>query len=389
LDAKSVYITVTLVILANGGMLSAIIRDFPVSLRPAAISWMRATVLVALGCATFATSTMLPQTLMVMVANACLFGGLCYYYSAIRRFYNLPPVSFPWLLPIAAMVVFSYFAIIRPDTFARIIIISVVWILLMAASIRVLADRQHADGSRSRMMLLSLYSAAMITTFLRAVIYAFLGPQAGMNIADNTNWINAVTPVFLALLPILGTTAFILMCTDRIRRRWERAASKDYLTGLPNRRTLSAIGADKFRYTAASQGMLAVAVLDIDDFKLINDSHGHDVGDRVLKHVAGRLQSAIMADDFVARSGGEEFVIVYGDANSRRATAATEALRVAIDRADFAIDGVMISVTASFGVARQTAASPDFDSVLRDADMALYVAKAHGKNRVELAYHDN
>ncbi|MCM0753125.1 hypothetical protein DEA98_24795 [Brucella pseudogrignonensis] len=74
-DAKSVYLTVTMIILANGGMLSAINRDFPVSLRPAAMNWMWATLVVAAGCVTFAVGGWLPRTLSVLVANSCLLQG--------------------------------------------------------------------------------------------------------------------------------------------------------------------------------------------------------------------------------------------------------------------------------------------------------------------------
>lgn len=385
MDAKSVFLTVTLIILANGAMLSAINRDFPVSLRPAAMNWMWATLLVAFGCAIFAASKIAPPAVTVTIANACLFAGLCLYYTAIRQFHNLKSILFPWVVSILAMIPFTYFVIVMPNTLARIVIVSIVWIWLMAASIRILANRRYSDGSRSRVMLLSLYIAALSATAARALFYVGISPSAALDIADNTNWMNAVTPLFLAVLPIIGTTAFILMCTDQIRRRWERAASKDYLTGLPNRRTLNEVGADRFEATSECEVHHAVAVLDIDNFKLINDSHGHDVGDRVLKHVAFRLQASMENGDFVARSGGEEFVIIFGEANSQLAITATEAIRKKIEKDVFSIGNVEIKVTVSIGVAKQKNSSSSFDSILRKADMALYEAKSHGKNRVETA----
>jgi diguanylate cyclase (GGDEF)-like protein len=384
-DAKSVFLTVTLIILANGGMLSAINRDFPVSLRPAATSWMWATLLVAFGCATFAADKIVPRSITVMLANACLFAGLCLYYRAVRQFHNLKPNLFPWILFFVGMLFFTYFVIVVPNTLARIVVVSIVWIWLMAVSIRLLASRRYRDGSRSRVMLLSLYVAALICTAARAFFYIGMNPGAGLNIADNTNWMNTITPVFLAVLPIIGTTAFILMCTDQIRRRWERAASKDYLTGLPNRRTLNEVGTDRFEATSGREVQHAVAVLDIDDFKLINDSHGHDVGDQVLRHVATRLQASMEQGDFVARSGGEEFVIIFGEANSQLAITATEAIRKNIEKDTFHVDDVAVKVTVSIGVAKQKATMLTFDNILRMADLALYEAKSKGKNRVEIA----
>ncbi len=385
MDAKSVFLTVTLIILVNGGMLSAINRDFPVALRPAAMSWMWATLFVALGCATFAVGKIVPPSVTVTVANACLFAGVCLYYTAIRQFHNLKDTLFPWVLFILAMMPFTYFVIFSPNTLARIVIVSIVWIWLMAASIRILASRRYRDGSRSRVMLLSLYIAALSATAARALFYLGVSPSVALDITNNSNWMNSVTPLFLAILPIIGTTTFILMCTDQVRRRWERAASNDYLTGLPNLRTLNEVGSERFKTTSDREIHHAVAVLDIDNFKLINDSHGHDVGDKVLKHVAFQLQDSMEQGDFVARSGGEEFVIIFGEANSELATTATEAIRKKIERDVFAIGDVKIKVTVSIGVAKQKNTSSTFDSILRKADMALYEAKSQGKNCVETA----
>lgn len=385
MDAKSVYLTVTMIILANGGMLSAINRDFPVSLRPAAMNWMWATLVVAAGCVTFAVGGWLPRTLSVLVANSCLFAGLCLYYRAIRTFQNLGGNLFPWLVFGLGMAVFLYFLAIVPDTLARIVVVSVVWIWLMAASIRLLADKRHRDGSRSRIMLISLYCAALVLTALRALFYIATEAGAQLDIADNSNWMNTITPVFLAILPIIGTTAFILMCTDQVRRRWERVASKDYLTGLPNRRTLNDVGTERFERVRHLPVPHVVAVLDIDDFKRINDNHGHEVGDQVLKHLAACLQASMQADDFVARSGGEEFVIIFGERNSELPLIATEAIRRTIAESPFVVGENALPVTVSIGVAQKRATSSSFESLLRKADRALYQAKSNGKNRVEIA----
>lgn len=384
-DAKSVFLTVTLIILANGGMLSAINRDFPISLRPAATSWMWATLLVALGCATFAAEKWMPRSISVTLANACLFGGLCLYYKAVRQFHNLRPDPFSWIVTLLGMAFFSYFIFVVPNTLARIIVVSIVWIFLMVASIRILSNRSYRDGARSRLMLLWLYVAALLCTAARALFYVGMTPDAGLNIADNTNWMNTITPVFLAVLPIIGTTAFILMCTDQIRRRWERAASKDYLTGLPNRRTLNEVGLERFQASRGGDVEHAVAVLDIDDFKLINDNHGHQTGDLVLRHVATRLQASMEKGDFVARSGGEEFVIIFGHANSQIAITASETIRRNIETDVFYLDGGAVNVTVSIGVATAKTTTQTFESILRRADMALYKAKSNGKNRVEIA----
>ncbi|NKC04750.1 hypothetical protein HED55_20700 [Ochrobactrum haematophilum] len=100
MDAKSVYITVMLIILANGGVLSAILSDFPAALRPAARIWQWATLLVALGCGIFAAEVYLPKDLTVIVANVVLVLALSMYHVAIRRFHGLPLYSNVLLVPL-------------------------------------------------------------------------------------------------------------------------------------------------------------------------------------------------------------------------------------------------------------------------------------------------
>lgn len=385
MDSKSVFITVMLVILANGAVLSAIHHDFPKTLRPAAKNWRWATLLVALGCTIFALDGVIPHALTVILANGCLFAGLTIYYLAIRQFHNLPISLGAWLPTIVGMSAFIYYAVIVPNTNMRILVISVIWVWLMSATIKVLLDKDHRDGSRSRMMLAFMYFAALMTTVARAVFYFYLQLGSGLNITDNTHWLNAATPVFLAVLPVIGTTSFILMCTDLIRRRWEHAASRDYLTDLPNRRTLTDFGMEKISEANQQQAACAVAVLDIDRFKLINDTHGHEVGDQVLKHVASRLQATMRHDDFVARSGGEEFVIIFGETSSQNAVAATEHIRAAIENAPFVTNAIAIQVTVSIGLIAKLPRASTFEEVLHRADKALYFAKASGRNCIEVA----
>src|SRR5690606_27404656 len=105
-----------------------------------------------------------------------------------------------------------------------------------------------------------------------------ISPQ-DFSIADNSHWLNAVSPVCLSILPVIGTTAFLFMCSDQMKRRWQDAASKDSLTELPNRRALMAYGSATVEGKGAAAESVAVAIMDIDAFKSINDSFGHDVGD--------------------------------------------------------------------------------------------------------------
>jgi len=166
-----------------------------------------------------------------------------------------------------------------------------------------------------------------------------------------------------------------------------RAAEQDHLTGLPNRRAFEATLRDESRAASAAGEALSVAFCDIDHFKNVNDTHGHDAGDRVLKFVGGLL--AKISDDkcHVARHGGEEFVMLF------RGFTVAEAARVVDDaRADLSERNLvdrktgerMEQVTFSGGVA-DVFAYDEPREALKAADRALYLAKEHGRNRIYIA----
>lgn len=166
-----------------------------------------------------------------------------------------------------------------------------------------------------------------------------------------------------------------------------RAAEQDHLTGLPNRRCFEIRLREEYKRAQANGEPLSVAFCDIDHFKVINDSHGHDTGDRVLKFVADLL--ARISDDkcHVARHGGEEFVMLF------RGLSAAEAARIVDEaRMDMAQRNLvdrqtgerMQQVTFSGGVA-DILAYAEPGEALKAADRALYLAKEHGRNRVYIA----
>ncbi|MBN9083160.1 MAG: hypothetical protein BGP04_03045 [Rhizobiales bacterium 62-17] len=383
MDSTTAFIIVSVMMLANGSVLGLLHRDLPVNLRPAALSWQAGTLLVAFGCIFFAFEWLMPLPLTVTVANAAFLFGLVAYVWAVRRFYGLQPKLVD-LVPvfIGSFTVF-WFSAIHPNTKVRIIVVALAWIWLMAAAVRVLLA--HRDTALSRKMLTSILIAAIGFTMARMLFYIFLPMELDFKITDNSSWMNLATPLFMTVLPVVGATAFVLMCSDQIRRQWERAASTDYLTGLANRRTLTETGAGQFKLAAERSRRLAVAVLDIDAFKAINDTYGHEFGDKALVHVADRLQAGTRKIDLVARSGGEEFVVLLNDLDLSEAEVAAERLRLSVAADPFNFAATTVPITVSVGVAVRQPDDRSFADIMRRADKALYRAKQEGRNRVELA----
>jgi diguanylate cyclase len=166
-----------------------------------------------------------------------------------------------------------------------------------------------------------------------------------------------------------------------------RSADHDHLTGLPNRRAFEAHFAEEFVAARAAGEALSVAFCDIDHFKRINDTHGHDAGDRVLKVVAENLARISDERCHVARHGGEEFVVLFRDLLARDALLRLDRLRTELAErrlVNRANDVPFGQITFSGGVA-DVFAFPDRGSALKAADAALYRAKEAGRNRILLA----
>ncbi len=163
----------------------------------------------------------------------------------------------------------------------------------------------------------------------------------------------------------------------------EARAATDALTGLPNRRAIDDTLKRMIAHASRSASPMAAILLDLDHFKQINDTFGHEEGDAVLASVGELLSSTVRTSDFVGRSGGEEFIALLPDTDTEGALEAAEKLRVRI--AGVKLTHVDRAISASFGVAVYPDVAGDAQMLLRLADRALYAAKAGGRNRVELA----
>jgi diguanylate cyclase (GGDEF)-like protein len=160
------------------------------------------------------------------------------------------------------------------------------------------------------------------------------------------------------------------------------AATKDFLTGLYNRRYFFEKGLGKISRARRQGKPVALAMLDIDHFKSVNDTFGHDVGDEVLQVVSRLLVENARPDDLVARLGGEEFCILLEDITQPELGELFEDMREAIERKEFASLQERKHVTSSFGVV--LAGNEDLDSLVKRADELLYDAKQTGRNKVTI-----
>jgi diguanylate cyclase (GGDEF)-like protein/PAS domain S-box-containing protein len=180
------------------------------------------------------------------------------------------------------------------------------------------------------------------------------------------------------VLELATHLAGMALTRDRASRELAYAATHDALTGLPNRaRFLDQLGRVLAR--AGADGEVAVLFVDLDDFKSVNDTSGHAVGDQLLRQAGARLATVVRPMDLIARLGGDEFAVLCDGIGVAEAGAVARRVLEALD-APFELDGRSFHVSASTGIAVGNATTTP-DSVLRDADTAMYQAKREGRNR--------
>jgi diguanylate cyclase (GGDEF)-like protein len=159
----------------------------------------------------------------------------------------------------------------------------------------------------------------------------------------------------------------------------------DGLTGLNNRNHVMALFQHELARAKRSNQPLVVLMLDIDHFKQINDTHGHQIGDAVLQGLAQALLGSVRDCDHVGRYGGEEFLIILPDSDKSNGAGTAERIRQNASMVDIDAAGDPLAMTISIGVASYPEDGQDVETVLRQADDALYLSKSDGRNRVVLA----
>jgi len=193
-----------------------------------------------------------------------------------------------------------------------------------------------------------------------------------------------------SMLNIEGKKLFIIFLMDiseykETEKELYHQATHDALTGAFNRRHMESVIISEYQRCRRHHNGLSVMMFDIDHFKRVNDTYGHDIGDQVLSEVANRLQQLIRASDTLCRTGGEEFLLILPETNNPAALVLAERLRARIANEPFHLDsGHKLNVTISIGVYTTLGESSEgYQEVIQRADRAMYAAKTNGRDRVE------
>ena len=182
-------------------------------------------------------------------------------------------------------------------------------------------------------------------------------------------------------LEVLASHLAVSLSNARMVHKLETMATTDGLTGLLNKRAMLEAATQKITAAARFSRPLALVVIDLDFFKRVNDTHGHDMGDRVLRGLGEILKRQKRATDVVARFGGEEFVVLCEQTDEDGAMLLADRIREELGKTSFRAPVGVLSVTCSVGVSTFPAAGRAWDSLFKAADDALYVSKRSGRNR--------
>lgn len=235
--------------------------------------------------------------------------------------------------------------------------------------------------------------ALLATRGLRDLLLVYLLPVASLGALGwwlGLWWgVEASVLVYPLLAMLLGAVlSEMLYRANReafdARQKLQQSAATDALTELPNRRAADALLAVEHARARRGGSCYAVIMADLDRFKRVNDTYGHEVGDEVLVALAGRLRGGVRRGDHVARWGGEEFLVLLPEVDARGALDVAQKLCASVAEAPFPTGAGMLAITISLGVAVHDD-DADAAAVVQRADAALYRAKQQGRNRAVLA----
>ena len=341
--------------------------------------WAAALMAYALSNVIFAVRGQLPMFVVIAVGNACYALSLALMLMAIRRFQGAPQTLWQVLVPVPLSLLL--FGLLLDDFPLRAAIVGLLFSAQLAFVLRALTDKTHPIRGRGHYILIASFALLMVVLLVRGLVIG-LG-WLHVDAVNNSNPYQAGLFVIAMCAVVSAALGFVYMTMERAERHSYELAMRDTLTDMENRR---AITDELERAVARSRRhgeMLGVLMLDIDHFKRVNDSYGHQAGDVVLRAVAQTLRARLRAQDVIGRFGGEEFLVVLPETDLEGARAAAEALRAAVEAAPIHWGAQRISVTVSVGLRGGIVTGGDTsDTLVGVADAAMYRAKQSGRNRV-------
>ncbi|MBI1887579.1 MAG: GGDEF domain-containing protein [Nitrosomonadales bacterium] len=342
--------------------------------------WAAAMLLETLVWTMIAARGALPDVLSIIVANGLKATSHALILAAIHEFQRRKAPHWQYWLPVTLTLLMV--TLLVGDIKGRFIWGGLIYGFQMVLIARALLSDQEARAGRAWRLLFMGVVMIMLVLVLRAVLaLSGISEIAQPQNAAPIHPVQILAYVAVMATALLGSIGFVLMVKECADREIMRLAMTDSLTRIPNRRAL-------MEWAEHAMGRrsglpLAILMIDVDHFKRVNDTYGHQTGDEVLRRIAELLAGRLRGPDFLGRYGGEEFCVIAPDTSREGALVLAESLRGIVDATPFATAGSETALSVSIGIALcPSNVTRELKEILAEADAALYAAKQAGRNRV-------
>jgi diguanylate cyclase (GGDEF)-like protein len=320
----------------------------------------------------------LPDFMIFIVANVLLLTGLALFYIALSQFTEFSYSKTLVVAVIAAVVFFlAYFSYWQDDLGKRVITLSLGCLTIDCMLIYQLWRTLKTPLRFSANLLMAAFLFYGIALLVRTISTIRFPPQETFSM----NLVQSATYLLAFALSFFWSMGFILMVSQRLRNDLMEVATIDVLTRIPNRRATQTFLEKELSRAQRSQTEFTVLLMDIDNFKKVNDRWGHVIGDSVLVKTASLFQSMIRKQDLIGRWGGEEFLMIVPGLCDARELA--ERVRSEVANVTYNHATAPFHITISIGVVCAKP-SDEIEQILKKADSALYKAK-RTRNTVSIA----
>ncbi len=343
-----------------------------------------ANVLTGLGVWMVSRRTGEPSYLSYQVADWCVVGGLVFFWSAVNNVVDFQRQKW-WLVALPLAIEIAVTAGLPPDPHsyvARALVFNVMCSVVALATLSEILVG-HTYYRFTKLITTAIgwpFFAAGIAFALRGIQVFIRAMEQPEPLRDATGGFAAFLWVFFAILLSINISV-VNMVVGKLLREVQKMADHDPLTGVFSRRYLDNVLRREYERFQRYGHTLSFVIIDIDHFKKINDTLGHEAGDGALVHTCQIFSSCLRHCDTFGRYGGEEFVLLCPDTDVTLALEVAERLRRTLQEMPFHFNGAHVALSASFGVA-SLQAGDQVQTLLKRADLALYEAKQQGRNRV-------